>query len=60
MMQKFDLPMYTIREAELLAKAPKNIFYKYIRDGELNAVKDVNGQLRIPYEELVHFVLSRT
>jgi hypothetical protein len=60
MMQKLELPMYTVSESEKLAGLPKNMGYKLIRQGVLFATRDVNGQLRIPYEELVRFVLSRS
>lgn len=59
MMQKLGLPMFTVRESEVLASLPRNMAYKYIREGKLSAARDVNGQLRIPYEELVRFVMSR-
>lgn len=60
MMQRLELPMYTVSEAEKLSGLPKNMGYKAIRQGVLSATRDVNGQLRIPYEELVRFVLSKT
>lgn len=60
MMQKLELPMYTVSEAEKLSGLSKNMAYKYIREGKLSATSDVNGQIRIPYEELVRFVLSRS
>ncbi len=59
MMQRLELPMYTVSEAEKIAGLPKNMGYKLIRQGALFATHDVNNQLRIPYEELVRFVLSR-
>lgn len=60
MIQRLELPMYTVSEAEKLASLPKNMGYKLIRQGQLSATRDVNNQLRIPYGELVRFILSRS
>ena len=54
-----ELPGYTVAEFERLAELPKNKAYKLIKRGELVAVMDVVGQIRITYEEAASYIRMR-
>ncbi len=55
-MAELPLPGYTVKEAERLAGMKYNTIIKAIEKGEVERVKDINGQWRIPYHSLVMYV----
>ncbi len=49
-----DLPTYGIAEGEKLLGLTRHRLYALIKEGRVEAVRDVTGQLKITYEELFH------
>lgn len=58
-MQRLYLPGYTVKESEALSGLPYNTMYKHIKSGKIKASKDVFGQWRISYADLVAFIAAR-
>jgi hypothetical protein len=53
---QLEMPMYTAKEfGRLIGRSRSNVYYN-IANGELDAVRDVNGQLRIPMDSAYKFI----
>jgi excisionase family DNA binding protein len=55
-MEVLQMPAYTVKEAERISGLSNHRVYELIKEKKIESERDVNGQIRISYEALMHYL----
>jgi excisionase family DNA binding protein len=55
-MMELQMPAYTVKEAERISGLSKHRIYDLIQEGRIDSERDINNQIRISYEALMHYL----
>jgi len=58
-MKRLPDPAYTVAEAERLLELPEKRAYALAKEKRLRAVRDITGQMRVPYAEVYAILRAR-
>ncbi len=56
MMEVIQMPAYTVKEAERISGLSKHRIYDLIQEKKIDSERDINNQIRISYEALMHYL----
>ncbi len=54
-----EIPAFTVKEAERISGLSNHRIYALLKEGRIESETDINGQLRISYEALLHYLNTR-